>query len=166
MKKDFPFVKVPVRLLTFVGEPDPGTRQYRLYGTEAGYRMWFDVVSRICKPDGFLSPSGAAIYIGVSRAGVHKRLKEGRLTVFLFHKMKWSRLLKESELIKKKVFFGNAPFSSNAFIPVSECKAWAAELEGKTMEEFEQISICAYDLVEESLISPSPRKWQRKVKKD
>jgi len=124
------------------------------------------VVSRICKLNGVITPSGAAEYIGVSRAGVHKRLKEGRLTVFLFHKIKESKLFSESQLLKKKLFYGNAPFPSNAFIPVSECKAWAAELEGKTIEEFEKSSICAHDFIEESLIPPAPRKWQRKIKED
>ena len=160
MKKDFPFVKVPDRLRPFVGDPDPGTRQYRKYGPESDYRVWFNAASKICKPDGLLSPGGAAGYIRVSRAGVHKRLKEGRLTVFLFHQTRNSKLFKE------KIVLEDGPLPSSAYIPVSECKAWAAELEGKTVEEIEKEDMGDNDWEGKSLMSPPLRKWQRKVKKD
>lgn len=160
MKKDFPFIKVPDRLRPFIGDPDPETKQYRKYGTEREYRVWFNAASKICKPEGLLSPGGAAAYIRVSRAGVHKRLKEGRLTVFLFHQLRDHKLFKGRKVLED----GSPP--SSAYIPVSECQAWAAELEGKTMEEIEKETMGDYDWKGKSLMSPPRRKWQRKVKKD
>lgn len=167
MKRDFPFIKIQGLIATtFAGKPDPGTRMYRAYGSEAGYRVWFDTISKICEPDGLISTAGAAQYVMVSRAGLHKRLKEGRLTVFFYHKMKGSEVA--SDCLREDYYLRYPTFPSNAFIPVSECKAWAAELEGRTLEEFERRSMVnIIDWDEKSTISPpSPRKWQRKVKKD
>lgn len=157
MKKDFPFVTVPDRWLPYIGDPDPGTRQYRRYGTEKDYRVWFSIASKICRPDGLLSPGGAAGYTRVSRAGVHKRLKEGRLTIFLFH------IIRDSKIFKGKKVLEDGPTPSSGYIPVSELKAWAAELEGKTMEEFEKEAMGDCDWKGKSLMSPPPRKWQRKI---
>jgi hypothetical protein len=157
MNREFPFVKVPDRLLPFVGEPDPGTRLYRRYGTQEDYRAWFSAVSKICKPEGLVSPGGAAGYARVSRAGVHKRLKEGRLTAFIFHEIKDLKFLKG----RKTLVDGRSP--SSGYVPVSECKAWAAELEGKTVEELEKETMGDYDWKGKALMSPPRRKWQRKL---
>lgn len=158
MKKEFPYVKVPDRLLPFIGDPDEGTRIYRRYGTENDYRVWFNAASKICKPDGLVTPGGAAGYARVSRAGLHKRLKEGRLTAFIFHEIKDSKLWKGTKTLTD----GRSP--SSGFVPVSECKAWAAELEGKTVEELEKEITGDHDWKGKALMSPPRRKWQRQVK--
>jgi hypothetical protein len=121
MKKDFPFVQIPEHLKKFIGEPDPGIRLYRAYGGEEDMDKWFDAVVEICHGEGSVSPGGAAGYAKVSRPAVHKRLKEGRLTGFLFHVMENGKFFKD----KKKLIDGGRPYS---YIPVSECKTWANEL--------------------------------------
>lgn len=117
----FPFVEIPEHLKDKIGIPDPGTRLYRAYGTEDDESVWADAVFDICHGDGCVSPGGAAGYAKVSRPGVHKKLKTGGLTGFVFH------VTKNSILGKKKL--SNANFY--CYIPVSECKAWAQELSKK-----------------------------------
>jgi len=120
----FPFVEIPERLRDKIGIPDPGTRLYRAYGTEDDEPAWADAVFDICHGDGCVSPGGAAGYAKVSRPGVHKKLKTGGLTGFVFHVTKDSILFKG-----KKKLSANANFY--CYIPVSECKAWAQELSKK-----------------------------------
>jgi len=120
----FPFVEIPEYLKDKIGIPDPGTRLYRAYGTEEDESAWADAVFEICHGDGSVSPGGAAGYARVSRPGVHKKLKTGGLTGFVFH------VTKESFLFEgKKKLSANANFY--CYIPVSECKAWAQELSKK-----------------------------------
>jgi hypothetical protein len=82
-------------------------------------RKWFNSICEHIGPT--VSPGGAAVYSGVSRAGVYKRMKAGGLTAFCFHitghRKTWlgkDKKLKEWALV---------------YIPVSECKAWGAELD-------------------------------------
>jgi len=73
--------------------------------------------------DRFVSPGGVCMFVPASRAAVHKRMKEGRLTAFCFHVVH-----------EEKTFFGNvrkAKATPFVYIPVSECKAWAKELDEK-----------------------------------
>ncbi len=158
MKKEFPYVEIPDKLRRFIGDQDEGTRIFRRFGTENDYRVWYHAVARICKAGGLVSPGGAAGYARVSRAGLHKRLKEGRLTVFIFHEIKDSRLLKG----RKSLVDGRLP--SSGYVPISECKAWAADLEGKSIEEIEKEAMGDYDWKGKSLMAPPRRKWQRQVK--
>ena len=123
MKKDFPFVEIPDALREIVGEPDPDTRMYRAYGSQDNVAEWFDTVSEIC-PEGTVSPGGVSMYAGVSRPGVHKRLKEGRLTGFFYHTVKDGLFFKD----RKKLEDGGRPYG---LIPVSECRAWHQELKNK-----------------------------------
>lgn len=122
--ESFPFIKIPEHLKDKIGVPDLGTRVYRAYGPEEGFAEWSDIVFQICYGEGCVSPGGAAGYARVSRPGVHKKLKSGRLTAFIYHVTKDSIL-----------FAGKKKLSANAnfycFIPVSECKAWAKELSMK-----------------------------------
>lgn len=120
----FPFVKIPEHLKDKIGIPDAGTRLYRAYGTEEEEPEWADAAFEICHGDGCVSPGGAAGYARVSRPGVHKKLKSGGLTGFVYHVTKDSILFKG-----KKKLSANANFY--CFIPVSECKAWAQELSKK-----------------------------------
>ena len=122
-EKQFPFVNVPPEALSIVGQPTPGTRFYRREGSDEECGDWFEGIGRIFQGDVGLSPGGVVMFVPVSRAAVHKRLREGRLTGFAFYvtshgKSLWGkpRKIKESPYL---------------VVPVSECKAWAAELKRK-----------------------------------
>ena len=135
MSKEFNFVDLPDELLPFIGKPDEGTRIYRVKdGDENGMTAWFDAFSLIVGQS--VSPGGVSMFAPVSRAAVHKRLKEGRLTMFCYHTVE----TKTGFFGRKKSYRGT-PYG---YIPVSECKAWAEELKEKmvrlghiTQEELE-----------------------------
>jgi hypothetical protein len=154
MSKNFPFIEVPEHLLDILGQPDPGTRLYRAYGSEDQCAKWFETVLEVCQGQSAVSPGGVSMYVRVSRAGVHKRLKEGRLTGFLFHVTKDSRFFKD----KKKLEHGGRPYG---FIPVIECKAWAEELKGrKSREEIEKEAIGDGDY--DGAFLDAPKDWNKK----
>lgn len=158
MKTDFPYIEIPEHLSTLIGDPDRGTRMYRQYGTEDEMSTWFDAVVEICKPEGSVSPGGAAGYARVSRAGIHKRMKQGRLTAFLFNVVEDSKLLKGV----KKLADGRMPY---VYIPVSECKAWRKQLErAPESAEKEKEIMGDYDWKGNFMKAPLMRKWQRKGK--
>lgn len=118
MKDSSSFVEVPNALHLIVGTPDPGSRVYRIDGLKPEIAPWFGVIDELAGP--LVSPGGVSMFAPVSRAAVHKRLKEGRLTAFCFH-------IRET----KKGFFGKTKTIRETplvYIPVSECKAWAEEL--------------------------------------
>lgn len=74
----FPLVRIPARLVEVVGVPDEGTRVYRQLGSDAECGVWYDLLHEI--DNKFVSPGGVAMFCGASRAAVHKRLREGKLT--------------------------------------------------------------------------------------
>src|SRR5205085_3840444 len=114
-----PFVKIPKEFGMLIGLPDEGTRMYRAEGNHSAMREWFDGLCRHIGP--CVSPGGAAVYAGVSRAGVYKRMRAGGLSAFHFH-----------IIGKTKTIFGREKKLKEwplCYIPVSECKAWGAELE-------------------------------------
>lgn len=124
---NFGFVRIPDAFAELIGTPDKGTRIFRAEGTHAQMRRWFDALCQHIGP--CVSPGGAAVYSGTSRAGVYKRMKAGGLTAFCFHitgkKKTWlgrDKKLKEWALV---------------YIPVSECKSWRADLE-RRLERLEQ----------------------------
>jgi len=123
MSKDFPFIEIPEHLREKIGIADPGTRLYRAYGTDEECSDWCDIVFEICHGDGCLSPGGAAGYVGVTRPGVHKKLKAGGLTGFVFHITKDSLFFKNKKVLSSAAFY--------CYIPRSECKAWKEELKKK-----------------------------------
>jgi hypothetical protein len=115
----FGFVAIPAAFEHLMGSPDEGTRIFRAQGDHAGMQKWFDGLCRHIGP--CVSPGGAAVYAGVSRAAVYKRMKAGGLTAFCFHITG-----------KTKTLFGREKKLKEwplVYIPVSECKAWGAELE-------------------------------------
>jgi hypothetical protein len=119
MLTKFPFVRISEKLEPLAGIADEGTRIYRVEGNHAAMRLWFDGLCEHIGP--CVSPGGAAVYAGVSRAGVYKRMKAGGLTAFCFHITG-----------KKKTLFGGEKTLKQlplVYIPVAECKAWGAELE-------------------------------------
>jgi hypothetical protein len=69
---------------------------------------------------------GAAARAGVSRAAVHQRLKDGKLTGFFYYSTKPRRFLFGAPKTKRELSLG--------YIPVSECLAWRKELEKRAVE--------------------------------
>jgi hypothetical protein len=123
MNIEFPFVNVPPEAREVVGEATPGTRFYRREGSDEDCAGWFEGLMELFKGDVGLSPGGAVMFVPVSRAAVHKRLREGRLTGFAYYvtsqgKSLWGKPRKVKE----------APY---LVLSVSECKAWAKELKRK-----------------------------------
>jgi hypothetical protein len=115
----FGFIAIPAAFEHLMGVPDAGTRMHRAEGDHAAMRRWCDGLCRHIGP--CVSPGGAAVYAGVSRAGVYKRMKAGGLTAFCFHIVG-----------KKKTLFGGEKKLKQlplVYIPVAECKAWGLELE-------------------------------------
>lgn len=117
------FVEVPKEAFPVVGAPDVGSRVYRREGQEHEVGEWFEAIDAIAGP--LVSPGGVGMFAPVTRAAVHKRLKEGRLTAFCFHTIQ----TRTGFFGKKKAFRG----SPYGYIPVSECKAWAEELKERML---------------------------------
>src|SRR4029077_15046464 len=119
MATEFKFVAIPEAFARLIGVADDGTRIFRAEGNHAAMRRWFDALCEYIGP--CVSPGGAAVYAKVSRAAVYKRMKVGGLTAFCFH-----------IIGKTKTIFGREKKLKEwplVYIPVSECKAWGAELE-------------------------------------
>lgn len=157
MKKQFPFIKIPAELLIHVGAPDPGSRLYKKVGDAGDLQRWFQAVFDICEGDGTISPGGASRYVKVSRPAIHKRLKEGRLTGFMFY------LTEERSLLPgKKLANRGLPY---ILIPVSECKAWGNEM-SERKELAREEAIIPETTKEHDSILKAPRTWKRGIKKD
>ena len=123
VQTEFPYLEVPVEFLPIVGESDEGTRVYRRDGAREECGPWFDVVSEIAGES--VSPGGVGMYCPVSRAAVYKRMKKGKLTAFLSHVTYHKTTLFGGE---RKV--RERPY---CYIPASECRAWAKELEERAL---------------------------------
>jgi len=122
---EIPFVVIPAALEEIVGEPDKGTRMFRQYGTDRECTLWFELLHQIDRQ--FVSPGGVSMFAGASRAAVHKRLREGRLTAFCFHITRQTQnwFGRVQQVVKKEPY---------VYIPVSECKAWGQLLERRANE--------------------------------
>jgi hypothetical protein len=125
MRSDFPFVKVPLDLYRIIGEPLPGTRMHRKEDAEDHIAGWEDVIFKEFGP--CVSPGGAAQRAGVSRAAVHDRLKQGKLTGFFFYSTKPRRFLFGKLPPKRELMIG--------YIPVSEAAAWRTEIEQRAIKK-------------------------------
>lgn len=125
MSTDFPYVEVPPDLIRVFGEPLTGTRLYHYEGAQEEASYWADAVFKVA---GYcVSPGGVSMYAPVSRAAVHKRLKEGKLTGFFFHITKRKRNLFGVDRSKRELAI--------TFIPVSECKAWGEEIAARAIQQ-------------------------------
>src|SRR5208283_1501652 len=158
MNKKFPFVEIPSHLLNILGEPDKGTRLYRVFGREEDVRPWFDAICEVTPGLGSMSPGGIYAYVKVSRPAVHKRLKEGRLTGFFFHQVMDGRFFKD----RKRLDEGGRPF---ILIPVVEARAWAEELKERQELADEERSISDTTRKYDSIEKP-PRSWRKSLRKD
>lgn len=120
---EFPFIEVPKELRKIVGEPTPGTRAYRREGTHAECAQWVEALGEYYKGDVGLSPSGVALFVPITRAGIHKRIRDGKLTAFTFYITR-----RETSFLGVKRKAKQRPY---IMLSVSECKAWAAEMKRK-----------------------------------
>jgi hypothetical protein len=125
LQTKFPFVEIPEELHSIVGKPDPETRLYRRDGSQEEASVWFELLTEIIGPS--VSPGGAGMYCPVSRAAVYKRVKEGKLSMFLFH-VTW----RKTTLFGKNKILRDSPYG---YIPVSELRAWRAELEKRAVAQ-------------------------------
>src|SRR5687768_5577853 len=77
------FVLIPRELAEVIGPPDHGTRIFRTSGNEEEMHDWF---IKICEHVGpTVSPGGVSMFARVTRPGVYKRLRAGKLTAFCFN---------------------------------------------------------------------------------
>lgn len=153
---DFPFVTVPDRLLPRVGNPDKGTRIHRAYGPSDAFEEWWEAVCEICGPENSVSPGGVPMFAQASRAAVHKRLKEGRLTAFCFHK----ETVHRTRFRKREVITTVGTPITN--IPVSECKAWGDQMRLLTRSERKLIQWGDGDNAGQVLIRKTPSRKKGK----
>ena len=126
MSTETTIVEITKKDEEIVGTPDEGTRIYRQEGSEEDCAKWFEYICE--RWDTTVSPGGVHMYVPVSRAAVHKRMKTGKLTGFFYHVTH-----------RERTFFGSdrkVKDQPYIFIPVLECKAWAAEV-AKRPENFE-----------------------------
>ncbi len=124
MQTTFPFVEVTAKHSKFTGEPDEGTRIYRMEGPEDNLRAWFEAITAAYGPT--VSPGGVTMFAPVSRAAVYKRLKQGNLTGFAFQIVE-----KNTGLFGRPRIRRETPY---LYIPVSECQAWGDLLKASTEE--------------------------------
>ncbi len=125
MQTDFPFAAIPVDLYPIVGQPDPSTRIYRRDGSQEESAVWFDAITDLIGPS--VSPGGVGMYCPVSRAAVYKRIKEGKLSIFLFHVTH-----RKTTLFGKNKILRDNPYG---YVPASEARAWRIELEERAVRQ-------------------------------
>ena len=125
MSTAFPFVEIPSELHPIIGKPDPGTHIYRRDGSQEESAIWFDALTSIIGPS--VSPGGVGMYCPVSRAAVYKRLKEGNLSIFLFHVTH-----RKTTLFGKNKILRDNPYG---YVPASEARAWRIELEERALKQ-------------------------------
>ncbi len=120
MKTESIIIDIPDKIKPYIGEPDPGSRFFRNQGNRLASAYWYRRLFR-AYPDGLVSPGGVMMFAPVSRAAVHKALKEGRLTGFAFHEVEDRKTIFGGTRAKRK-----GPF---IYIPVAECMAWGEQLQ-------------------------------------
>ncbi len=98
---------------------------FRQTGAEDHIPEWEDAIFAEVGP--CVSPGGAAQRAGVSRASVHDRLKQGKLTGFFFYSNKPRRFLFAKLPPKRELAVG--------YIPVSEASAWRKEIEERAIRK-------------------------------
>ena len=121
----FPFVEIPPELEPLLGTRDPGTRVYRKDGSQEESAAWFDLLTEIIGPS--VSPGGVGMYCPASRAAVYKRIKEGKLSIFLFHVT-----YRKTTLFGKNKILRQNPYG---YVPASEARAWRQELEERAVRQ-------------------------------
>ncbi|HTB62600.1 MAG TPA: hypothetical protein VK737_03340 [Opitutales bacterium] len=123
----FPFVVVPPELEKIIGKRDGPSHVWRQSGTEEECSAWYDALCECA--DRCVSPGGVSMYCPVSRAAVHRRVKDGKLSLFLFHVTET-----KSGLFRRDRRVRTSPYG---FVPVSECKAWKKEFDDRAVRHEE-----------------------------
>lgn len=148
----FENIEIAEELLKYLGKRETNTRMYRQYGGESDYRSWFQAVNQVCGEASYVSPGGASIYAGVSRAGVHKAMKDGRLTAFLFHFIAPGVLRENAQ----------APY---IHIPVFELESWAMALKKEADREAVKRDIYG-EGDHDGRFLEAPKSWRKSVSKE
>jgi len=125
MSTDFPFVEIPEELYPVLGTPDPGTRIYRRDGSQEESAAWYDLLHEVIGAS--VSPGGVQMICPASRAAVYKRMKEGKLSAFLFHVT-----YRKTTLFGQNKILRQSPY---VYVPVSEARAWREELEERAIRQ-------------------------------
>ena len=100
-------------------ERDEDNRIYRVFGGLEEFRGWYKAVTG--KIDGGVIPmTWVPNYVGVSRAAVYKRVKEGRLTAFAFEV--------EVKGLLRRVFDETAK-NQYVLVPMEEVGRWARAMD-------------------------------------
>jgi hypothetical protein len=120
----FSYVSVPENMLRVVGEAIEETRMHRSEGPPEHISAWFDAVSEIAGP--CVSPGGGCMYVPVSRAAIHQRIKQGKLTCFMYD------VQEKISILGFKIALRDAPYS---YVPVSELKEWRKDIEYRLMRD-------------------------------
>ena len=119
MSTDFPFVQLPPRSERLFGKRQGDARIYLREGSYEECGKWFEELQEHFGQ--IVSPGGASMFVRASRASVYKRIQQGGLTLFQFQPTHYEKMLfGKGRLIKEEPY---------AYIVVSECKAWAQEME-------------------------------------
>ncbi len=126
-ENSFPFVVVPPEMEKIIGTRVGPSHVWRQSGSEEECSAWFDA---LCECAGrCVSPGGVSMYCPVSRAAVHRRVKDGKLSLFLFHVTE-----NKTGLFRRGREVRTSPYG---FVPVSECKAWKKEFEDRAVRQEE-----------------------------
>lgn len=130
METEGGLIVIPEQLRPVIGLADEGTRVFRKDGGGDERAYWFEALADIVGP--MVSPGGVSMYAPVSRAAVHKRLKEGRMTAFCFHvKRTHKGLFGRVQEIRE---------SPSVYIPSIEAKLWGEELKERALKR-EEITV-------------------------
>ena len=119
----FPYVDIPKKVSSIVGEKEEGKRVYMREGSEEEAGFWFEAIEEIIGQS--VSPGGVLMFCPVTRAAVHRRIKKGKLSAFKFHST-----YVQTNLFGKNRVLRDTPY---VLIPVSEAKAWKVELEKEAL---------------------------------
>jgi hypothetical protein len=105
---------------------DEGTRVYRETGSETWFTHWLGDVHFAF--DGELIPfEWVADYVCVSRAALHKRVKNGGLTVLVYEMREWvSGILGGQRQRMRREY---------KYVPKKECDSWRELLRHRTFED-------------------------------
>lgn len=128
-QETFPFVVIPPELENIIGTRDGPSHVWRKSGSEAECHAWYEALMECV--GSCVSPGGVSMYCPVSRAAVHRRVKDGKLSLFLFHVTE-----KSASPFRRDRDVRTSPYG---YIPVSECRAWKKEFEERAVRQ-EQIS--------------------------
>ncbi|MCX7007627.1 MAG: hypothetical protein NTY53_10335 [Kiritimatiellaeota bacterium] len=114
-------VPLTPELRKIIGKQEKGRRIFRREGSFKKAGMWHQQLHH--KVGALVSPGGVIMYANVSRAGVYRAIKEGKITAFCFHAVEDQKTIFGRQYkLKERAF---------VYVPVSECKAWAKELEDR-----------------------------------